>query len=205
MSPEPPRNPRPEPRNPAGTPSMTGTNRFRRWEMLGLGGLVLILGVPVAGILLLRACEYPGGMRSDYPARDFDPRLTRIARTALPIMEALERYHGKTGSYPASLTELRAYLPVGAEINEAINMAYLPVGVKMKEAGNGFMSWHYERLDPGYCIASKLGWDSALYYDSQADQWIFHRGDGTPNVPIILQLDKPGQAVKRPSDPKSEK
>jgi hypothetical protein len=129
--------------------------------LFGVGAL----GLGAPGFL----SEWPGGVRPSYDARDDDPRLTVIAAEALPIIDALERYHEAHQAYP------------GADDAAAL----LPPEI----AG-----WSYLRGDDAssYSLSRKLGWDTALAFrrDAKGSQWVFQPGDGSDDVPIILHPDK---------------
>jgi hypothetical protein len=129
-----------------------------------------------AGLFWLAATsEYPGGMRWDYPAKDFDPRLTSIAKTALPIMDALEKHRAATGCYPDGYAEVKQYL---ADWNS----------VHARDTANCYQGWCYSKSLTGYHLARSLGWDPALAYDSESNGWEFVPGDGSPGKPIKLNL-----------------
>lgn len=108
--------------------------------------------------------EWPGGMRSSYPARDGDPRLTEVARTATTVIDAIERHRSDAGVLPESIDEVGVAEPTG---------------------------WTYVRTGAdSYLLVRKLGWDTALLYERRADEssWIFSPGDGgRPDVRIMLE------------------
>lgn len=103
-------------------------------------------------------------MPPSYPARDFDPRLTKHAQSLSPLIHALNSYIQTTGSAPYSLDRL-------------------PKSVKVPEGV------HYEPKQTHYRILLKLGWDPALWYDSQSRSWTFEPGDGRPEKVIKLQVE----------------
>lgn len=133
--------------------------------VLAIGVLVVAFGFTALllfGVIGVRS-EWPGGLRSDYPARDGDPRLTGIARTALPVIDAIERHRIGCGEVPSSLA-----------------------AVGLDES----TGWIYERTtSTSYRLARKLGWDTALHYEWTPDgsAWYFLPGDGNrPDVRIDL-------------------
>jgi hypothetical protein len=71
------------------------------------GGCLTLLVIALALLGYLASREWPGGMRPSYPAADYDPRLTREAAKALPIIRAIDRYREEHASLPAKMTDLR--------------------------------------------------------------------------------------------------
>ena len=67
-------------------------------------------GCTIAIGYLLFISDFPGGMRPSYPAVDGDPRLTEVARTALPFIAALRRYYEQHGDYPSRVEVMRPFL-----------------------------------------------------------------------------------------------
>lgn len=112
------------------------------------------LAVPCGSNALARALsqsELPAGMRSDYPAADFDPRLTQQGATAMPLITALDQFRQANGRCPAQLGELSSILPgTGTQAPGS-----LP---------NQFGEWYYYPREDGsaYRIGCKLGWDTSL-------------------------------------------
>ena len=119
-----------------------------------------------------------GGMGSDYPAKDHDPKLTEFARKAGPILDAVEEYSKKHSTYPDSLTDIADLLP--AE------------GIERTNSGEifRFRDWTYIREPDGFRLYYVLGWDPRLLYDSRDDTWTFEPGDGSPVKAIILDLSR---------------
>ena len=118
--------------------------------------------------------EWPGGMWGGYAAGDYDRRLTDEARTALPIIGALQAYRAEQGDFPEHVSQFAPRLP-----------ASIPV------AGEMIAGWHYSRKPDGagFCLAEKLGWDPVLEYQFRdgTGVWIFAPGDGRPDVPVVLE------------------
>src|SRR5437660_813631 len=83
------------------------------WVLGGCFLSVLVLAVAGAGVLyyIFVVREFPGGMRPSYKAANYDPRLTREASTAMPVIAALNRYRSKHAAFPAVASQLAAYLP----------------------------------------------------------------------------------------------
>ena len=123
------------------------------------------LAIPLA--IALAGCEWPGGMRSSYPAKDYDPRLTREAATGLPLIAAINRYHEENSAFPAT----KADLAVPSDKAES--------------------RWDYRRDQDGsgYSLFHPLGWDPSLQYRSNGTQgqWVFDPGDGSEEKPILLK------------------
>jgi hypothetical protein len=158
-----------------------------RRAILGLAAValaaLLTLGAAFAYLFGL------GGLHPGYRARNGDVFLTRVARGALPVMDALDRYRAANGTFP--------HPSLAAE--EAAIAAYLPSNVKIIRAGRwlvfeagGLSPWIYSRAaadGSAYSLSIKLGWDPRLVYRHSRDgaQWIFEPGDGSDVQPIALR------------------
>ena len=117
-----------------------------------------------------------------HPARDHDPRLMEIGRTADPIIAALEAYRKERGRFPepddpALATKLPKHIR-------------LPHGTFMHN--DTPPGWHYAVGPQGadYSLSYKLGWDPSLSYHSRAGEtyWEYDPGDGSS--PTRLRLDR---------------
>ena len=153
-----------------------------------------ILGV-LAGIVILTAgiavafmgyFEYPGGMRSDYRARDHDPRLTRLAREADPLIAAVGRFYAAHRRCPRIDTTDLAELRGTGGFEAAIQGRYI-----IFSAPDPAGQWLYSvsGADAASCrLWRKLGWDPALIWlrDGGKTRWIFAPGDGSAEIPIEL-------------------
>ena len=130
-----------------------------------------------------------GGLHSGYRARDGDLLLTRIARSALPIIGTLDRYKATHGVFPNS-----------ASAADASALASdLPPSVKVVRQGGwlafetgGPSPWTYYLLGSdgrSYTLSTKLGWDPRLAYrrSPAGAQWIFEPGDGSDQRFIDLR------------------
>lgn len=120
-------------------------------------------------LFLFAGCsERIGGMNSNYPARDYDPRLTEYAQSTAPLIRALGTQLKVNGHLPQSLKSL------GSSIQVPSNLSYLPE-------------------DDHYRFYLKLGWDPSLLYDSQTNTWTFDPGDGRPEkvIKLVLESDPP--------------
>jgi hypothetical protein len=141
---------------------------------------VLLLAGAGAGVLyyIFVVREFPGGMRPSYPAADYDPRLTREASTATPVIAALNRYRSKHSAFPAVASQLASYLPSASAASSDLKDGYV-------------CGWLYWKTDNGrgYRLSRKLGWDPALVYEYHGSKgrWVFGPGDGTAEKPIILK------------------
>jgi hypothetical protein len=151
------------------------------WVFGGCFLCVLLLAVAGVGVLhsvLSVVGEFPGGMSPSYQAVDFDPRLTREASTAIPVIAALNLYRSKHSAFPAAAYQLAAYLPSASATSSSLK--------------HGFVcGWSYRKTDNGmgYWLWRKLGWDPALTYEYHGSQgrWVFEPGDGSTSKPIILK------------------
>lgn len=135
-------------------------------------------GLLLAALLLL-ACgcsrKWIGGISSRYSAVDQDPWLTVQAGSALPLVEALQRYLAQNGHYPKEEADLVRFMSLSSSGSPT--------------------AWHYVPEISGYRLFLQLGWDPSLVYEQSgtAAQWIFDPGDGSPEKEIVLQPwpDKP--------------
>jgi hypothetical protein len=111
----------------------------------------------------------------DYKAKDYDARLTRIAKTAKIAIGALERFHHDHSVYPADTAALAPYLSSTRPTPNAPEIA----------------GWYYTRKadGSGYTLARKLSWDPCLLYEFDGAQahWVFSPGDGGPDKTILLK------------------
>lgn len=141
----------------------------RRVVMLGLG--------LVCACAAMARAETPGGLPPNYPAADRDPRLTALARTALPLIAALERFRTAQGRFP-DLTAAAAL-----EIER----------VRVQNLGNlvAMGDWLYSPAPDGsaYTLSRKLGWDPRLVYErtSEGKRWVYDPGDGSAEKEIVLE------------------
>jgi hypothetical protein len=65
---------------------------------------MLALALPCCFVLMFFASLWPGGVRPTYHAVDHDLFLTLHAKSAKPVIEAVERHRRENGTYPASAT-----------------------------------------------------------------------------------------------------
>jgi hypothetical protein len=154
-----------------------------RWALVGCLAAVLVL-VAVYGRSLYDIGRTLYGVLSFSPMRhdatNYDPELTRDARTALPIIAALNRYHSKHSAFPTHASQLAHYLPPGSA----------------RTIGSGLISvrgWHYipDRGGKGYVLSVKIDWEAGFgyWYDGSKGHWIFSGvgSDGPVNKEIILR------------------
>ncbi|HVR97593.1 MAG TPA: hypothetical protein VMW27_13325 [Thermoanaerobaculia bacterium] len=142
-----------------------------------LAGFVISLAI-AAVVYVLGFSEWPGGMRPDYDAKDYDPRLTRAAATATPLITALERYYDEHSAFPAQAADFVSYIP-GPPVQPPAH----PLGP--------ILEWRYTQFKKGasYVLSYKLGWDASLNYyrDGSGARWVFNPGDGSPEKPVLLK------------------
>ena len=126
------------------------------------------------GVSWLRSHDFGGGLRSSYPAEDFDSRLTQEARLALPLIKAIRAYRDShSHKLPPNLDVIRADLPHTTDLRD-----------KMTHG------WTYVPEDSGqFRLYRKLGWDPALWFEEVggADTWTFDPGDGAPAKNLKLK------------------
>ncbi|MBV9635106.1 MAG: hypothetical protein JOZ40_10795 [Methylobacteriaceae bacterium] len=149
--------------------------------------------VAAAGLLtrvaLTVPCALAQGLRdvpSSYVARDRDPCLTAIARTALPIIASLARYRAEHGRCPTlqDRAEFAALLPPGTRIG-------IPLQDGFELTQGEPAPWMYEASaqNPAQCsLSKKLGWDPDLVYriEGASARWFFSPGDGSDDRPLDL-------------------
>jgi len=149
-----------------------------------------LLALAIAGVFTAWMVEYPGGMRPDYNATDRDARLTPIAREAVPMIQAINRYYLTHGQCPrpteSSVAELREGLP------EDLVTTLRGDKIEFRDA-KAATGWLYYSSDaePTVCqLWRKLGWDPALVWLRHGDQtrWIFVPGDGSDEKMIDLDI-----------------
>ncbi len=133
-----------------------------------------VQGLLLAAILLLTcSCGRGviGGISSHYPAVDEDPWLTVQAGSALPLVEALERYRNTHSHYPKEKSDLVRFMHLAA--------------TKDKE---NLELWRYISDPKGYRLRLSLGWDPTLEYEQSGSttRWLFDPGDGSPVKAIVL-------------------
>jgi len=123
--------------------------------------LATVAAAVLVGVFILRARSGQiGGVPPTYDARDHDPRLSREAATAQPLIDALARYRTDNGQFPSNLSAL---------------------GVAADD-------WFYALEPSGYRLSKKLGWDPMLHYrfEHGSGRWVFEPGDGRPERQITL-------------------
>ena len=114
-------------------------------------------------------------LRPDYHPSDYDRRLTSMAKTALPIIAAIRKYHVQKGDYPDEPSKLAPLLPKA----------------RIDKLGQDIDGWHYYRApnSDGFSLSFPLGWDPTLEYqfDGRSGTWTFDPGDGSPVKPLKLK------------------
>lgn len=130
---------------------------------------IMAVGVAIFVVAAVGLLSFsPGGMRSNYPAKDNDPKLLACARSAVPIIRAIESYESRTGRLPEELKDL------------AVEQAQVP-------------SVYYKPGPNYYTLTIKLGWDPSLVFSSQDRSWTFDPGDGSPEKRITLNAEPAGR------------
>jgi hypothetical protein len=159
--------------------------------VIALLALVALLAAAAGAVIGLAIFfEYPGGMASSYRAVDHDRRLTPIARSAAPIIAAIDHFYAANGRCPhvneSDLSQLHADLPpdlAGTLQGRAIE--FRPPG-----AVSGWL-YYASNTDPSSCALSyKLGWDPALEWSRHGARttWTFVPGDGSDDRTIVLDI-----------------
>lgn len=143
----------------------------RRWKLIVVSLSLLAVS---GGIYFFLFSDTIGGMRPTYAAADGDARLTRHAKTALPVIAALRQYHGQHNGFPEDVAQLGPLLPAGA-----VNLASHSV--------EGWTYFSAPKSDT-FELSLRLGWDPSLVYHGSAASgtWAFEPGDGSPEKPIVL-------------------
>jgi hypothetical protein len=128
---------------------------------IGVGVIAL-----VGAIAFLFWCS-PGGVRSNYSAKDNDPKLLACAQSIVPIIKEIEAYQSRTGRVPETLDD------IVTQTRQLPDVYYMHVPE----------SNHYR-------LAIKLGWDPSLIFSSKDRSWTFDPGDGSPQKIIKLDAEK---------------
>ena len=130
---------------------------MRRRLMLGLFVGLLLAGA--ATVLVFRLWNV-GGLSAAQVNELNDRQLSVIARTASPLISALNRFRREHGSFPDQLSK--------AEISEG--------------------DWTYYPEGDGYSLSKKLGWDPMLQYfvSNNISRWVLDPGDGSTKREIDL-------------------
>jgi hypothetical protein len=135
----------------------------------------------LSGLLILKWLGMFGEIAAGH---NYDPhdsgdlqRLQAIARTAQPLIAALDRYKVARNSYPKALADIPfEYFPHQPVID-----------------GDVWGNFRYYARDLSrYTLSTRLSHDSSLDYvhdPRYGDHWYFDRGDGSPHT----QLDKLNQ------------
>jgi len=139
--------------------------------------LVVLLGVfALVGFYAATMARQP-----NYQAKDYDPESTRRARTALPIIRALDAYRQNKGSFPGHTKDLLPYLPPGP------SFTHYPEEYSINHWG-----YSHSADENGYDLAFSLmnsqEHDATLIYqfDGVKGTWVFDDGGGEPTKNILL-------------------
>ena len=113
-------------------------------------------------------------MRPSFDAKDFDPRLSKKAASATPIIATIQHYRINHGFFPPNLKAFRDDLPKSCIVD------YDMVD-----------DWRYDRShdELSFKLVAKLGWDPSLIYEATdtTHAWTFDPGDGSEMKPVKFQ------------------
>ena len=143
---------------------------------------VLVASVALAMAALVwsvspAAAQTPGRVPPSVSAADRDPRLTALARSALPILAAIERYLAEHGRFP----------------DRAAAASLMIDRMQTRDLGNfvAFGDWLYYAMPNGggFTLSRSLGRDPRLVYERKSDakRWIYDPGDGSEEKEIVLE------------------
>jgi hypothetical protein len=149
---------------------------------LAFSKLVALLGFLVLElvVLFLRL----GFALSGMPRNEKDlKRLRKLAKTAVPLIDALENFREDRGYYPESLNELYPdYLNSSFKtIVDGYDGDEYFVNLYLK--GRQW-SYYMNRKHDCFLLDIKLWWETSLYYNSEEKKWYYDPGDGT-DITII--------------------
>lgn len=145
--------------------------------------------VPALFALSFLLDYFPGGLPSSYRARDHDLRLSPVAREALPVIDAIDRFYFAHGRCPRAedgdLQELRAS---ATKAGFTATPREQQIWFRVPGAGDDWI-YSYSVADPKDCqLWRKLGWDPALIWlrHHEGAKWIFVPGDGSAEHTVKL-------------------
>ncbi|MEN3939980.1 hypothetical protein WJU23_01720 [Prosthecobacter sp. SYSU 5D2] len=144
---------------------------MKKWQTILLICIVAVIIIAGAKPLLVSIFgEWPG-FPSNYPAEDYDPRLTVQASSAVPVIQAAELYYAKHHQYPMEGKDLLPFLT-----------SDLPTEGQL-------YGWAYVNETEGFQLYQSLGWDPRLIYvhTTSSSHWVFDPGDGSPAKKIQLK------------------
>lgn len=119
-----------------------------------------VLAAVATGVVIRFRSHQVAGVPPSYAPSDNDPRLSKEAAAAQPMIEAIARHRALHGEFPFEVSAL------DVSANE----------------------WVYAPQPGGYTLSKKLGWDPSLHYRFQqgSGRWVFDPGDGSPEREITL-------------------
>jgi len=135
------------------TKETTRARRYRR-ALWALGLSVLV--IPSCAVVGFYAYMWPGGVHPGYRAVDHDLYLTYRARSAKPVIEAVERNRRENGAYPPSVTDTGEW--------------------RYTRTADGYVLDLRLGWDP----------DLLYLVEGNASRWVFEPGDGTEAKTIVL-------------------
>jgi hypothetical protein len=151
----------------------------RKWlrkQWKAIATILILPAIATTGgiVYIIEFTDYPWVWRSTYVPSDGDWALTRKARTAMPMIDALHQYHRLHGNFPSDVSQLAQLLPVGS----------------VNSAGTSVNGWIYDPLAKAdtFRLSLKVGWDPGLVYHGTgtSGDWAFEPGDGDPETKIAL-------------------
>ncbi len=151
------------------------TRRRVNWYWVAVASALILVLVAVLTAVCIGFVVFafgPGSPR--YVAVDDDARLTKVAETALPLIDAIRRYHEEYGEYPAVIAATHQFLS----------------GSVIDTQGDKIDGWTYfPTADAtGFTLSKSLGWDPMLNYqwNGTSGKWVYDPGDGSAEKEIRL-------------------
>ena len=165
---------------------------LKRFAIAVIAVATVLTVVVGALIVLMVVFEFPGGMPPSYRAADHDVRLTAIARQAVPVIQAIDRYYKAHGQCPRVSAEDAAELQNGLGQGALASIVAGEIDFQLPGAATGWMYYSREQRPSSCSLSRKLGWDPALVWlrDGDKTHWVFVPGDGTDEKPVQLDIEE---------------
>lgn len=150
------------------------------------------LAITASAIMAVIGVELPGGIAPSYRAVDYDFRLSSVAREAGVFIQAINLYYALHGECPeAGAPDFEKLLAPFSPTVSVVQRGQLLV---IRASARG-AEWFYvqNQVDRRRCrLSRKLGWDPTLVWQrlSGGTTWIFVPGDGSPDIPILLDAGR---------------